>query len=157
MEIKVVRSFKKDTYTVGNLYINGTWFCNTIEDKDRGLNQKMSLEEIKKKKVYAQTAIPTGTYKITLDQISPKFSKMQFYVDVCGGKLPRLVNVPGYDGVLMHVANGANGAELVAGCLGVGYNKVKGGVLYGKETFRVLYYMIKRAYDNKESITITIE
>lgn len=157
MEIKVTRSYKKDTYTIGNLYINGVWFCNTIEDKDRGLKQTMSIDEIKSKKVYAQTAIPSGRYQITVDVVSPKFSQKSFYKTTCDGKVPRVLNVPGYDGILLHVADGANGAKLVEGCLGIGYNKVKGGVLNGKEVFTAFYNILKHANDNGEKIYITIE
>ena len=154
MELKLERAWKKDTYTIGNLYINGVWFCNTVEDKDRGLKQTMSLEEIKKIKVYAQTAIPTGKYKVAMNTVSPKFSQKQFYKDVCGGKVPRLLNVPGYDGILMHVGTSANGS---AGCILVGHNKIKGGVTNSKEVFIVLYELMKHAADRGESITITIE
>ena len=51
MKILVKRIAKKATYTIGKLYINGEFFCNTIEDKDRGLRSDMSLEEIKKIKI----------------------------------------------------------------------------------------------------------
>lgn len=157
MEIKVNRTYKKDTYTIGDLYIDGVWFCNTVEDKDRGLKQTMTLNEIKSKKVPTQTAIPSGRYKITLSVVSPKFSQKTFYKTVCDGKVPRILNVPGYDGILLHVADGANGAMLVEGCLGIGYNKVKGGVLNGKEVFTTFYNILKHADNKGENIYITIE
>ena len=96
----------KDTYTPGTLYIDGERVCDTLEDLDRGLTQDMSIGEIQSKKIYGETAIPKGTYKITLDVVSPKFSQYPFYMEVCKGKIPRLVDVPGYDGVLIHVADG---------------------------------------------------
>ena len=65
MKLLLERKWKKDTYTIGRLYINGVFFSNTVEDKDRGLKQTDSLAIIQSKKVYAETAIPTGTYKIT--------------------------------------------------------------------------------------------
>ena len=73
MKLLVKRTWKKDTYTIGILYINGVRFSETMEDMDRGLNDKMSVEEIKKKKVYGETAIPTGTYEIDMNTVSPKF------------------------------------------------------------------------------------
>lgn len=157
MEIKVDRSYKKDTYTIGNLYIDGVWFCNTIEDKDRGLRKDMPLEEIKAKKIYAQTAIPTGRYQVTVNVVSPKFSQKAWYKTTCNGKVPRILDVPGYDGILLHTADGANGANQVAGCLGIGYNKIVGGVLNGKEVFTVFYEILRRASDKGEKIYITIE
>ena len=71
MNIELKRIARKDTYTIGRLYINGTKVCDTIEDKDRGLTQKMSLEEIKKIKVKSKTAIPTGIYTVTLNENPP--------------------------------------------------------------------------------------
>lgn len=50
MEIVVNRRWKKDTYTIGEMFINGVKFSETCEDKDRGLTDQMSLAEIKSKK-----------------------------------------------------------------------------------------------------------
>ena len=73
MEILVKRIAKKSKYTIGKMYIDGQYICDTLEDTDRGLNQNMSLEEIKNKKVYGETAVPTGTYKVDMNTVSPKF------------------------------------------------------------------------------------
>lgn len=154
MKILVKRAYKKDKYVIGHLYIDGKLICNTLEDKDRGLNQNMPLEEIKKKKVYGQTAIPTGTYKITLDVVSPKFSKYSFYKEVCQGKLPRLLNVPGFDGILIHVGDGYKGPDLTYGCILVGDNTIVGGLTNGKERFKEIYNILKT---EKNNIQITIE
>ena len=48
MEIVVDRKFKKPTYTISNLTINGKWFCNVIEDTDRDLDNTMSPSYIRK-------------------------------------------------------------------------------------------------------------
>lgn len=151
MKILVKRIAKKPTYTIGKLYVDGKYVCDTLEDKDRGLNQKMPLSEIKKLKVYGQTAIPTGTYKVNMNIVSPSFGKREFYKKVCNGKLPRLMNVPGYEGVLIHVGDGPRGAELTQGCILVGENKIVGQLVNGKETFKKLYNMLKG------DIEITIE
>ena len=156
MVLTVNRQYKKETYTIGKLYINGNYFCDTLEDKDRGLNQNMPLSYIKDTKVYSQTAIPTGTYKITLDVTSPKFSQMNYYYNLCEGKLPRLLDVPAFTGVLIHVADGSKGAELLQGCIGVGKNKIKGGLLEGKEYFKILYAKLKEANDRGEELKINI-
>lgn len=74
MKLTLDRRYKKASYSIGKLYVDGTYFCDTVEDKDRGISDKDSLEKIKKVKVYAKTAIPLGTYKITMGVISPKFS-----------------------------------------------------------------------------------
>ena len=70
MKIKIERKWKKSTYTIGRLYVNGVYFCNTLEDKDRGLKSTDSLSIIKSKKVYGETAIPSGTYEILVGSSS---------------------------------------------------------------------------------------
>ena len=153
MEILVERKWKKDNYTIGNLYINGKWFSNTLEDKDRGLKDSMSLTEIKTLKKPRITAIPTGTYEVTLNVVSPKFSKYPFYNSINGGRVPRLLNVKGFEGILIHVMDGPKGAELSEGCIGVGRNLIKGGLLQGKEYYKKLYNILK---NSKDKITIKI-
>ena len=153
MEILVERKWKKDNYTIGNLYINGKWFSNTLEDKDRGLKDSMSLTEIKAIKKPKITAIPTGTYEVTLNVVSPKFSKYPFYNSINGGRVPRLLNVKGFEGILIHVMDGPKGANLSEGCIGVGRNLIKGGLLQGKEYYKKLYDILK---NNKDKITIKI-
>lgn len=155
MELKLIRKYKKQDYTIGQLYYNGQFLCNTLEDHDRGLHSNMSIEEIKKIKKPSLTAIPTGTYNITLDIVSPKFSKYPFYQEVCKGKLPRLQNVKGFDGILIHCGEGPNGARFTSGCIIVGMNTIKGGLTQSKETFKMLYQLLQ---DHKqEGLTITIE
>ena len=153
MEILVERKWKKDNYTIGNLYINGKWFSNTLEDKDRGLKDSMSLTEIKTLKKPRITAIPTGTYEITLNIVSPKFSKYPFYNSINGGRVPRLLNVKGFEGILIHVMDGPKGANLSEGCIGIGRNLIKGGLLQGKEYYKKLYDILK---NSKDKITIKI-
>lgn len=143
MKLTVLREIPKDTYTSGKLYIDGKFFCSTLEDLDRGLTQDMSIREIQSKKIYGETAIPKGTYKITLDVVSPKFSQYPFYMEVCQGKVPRLVDVPGYEGVLIHVADGWKKDKLLQGCIGIGERQSDGSLLNGKETFRKLYERVK--------------
>ena len=154
MNITIDRRYKKNTYTIGNLYIDGVFFCNTLEDQDRGLSDKSTLSEIKSKKVHGQTAIPTGTYDIRMDIQSPRFSKKAFYWNLCRGKLPRIMNVPGFDGVLIHVGNIPADTE---GCILVGKNSAVGQVLDSTNTFKSLYSKLNEAYKKGEQIKITIK
>lgn len=147
MKLTVKREQPKDTYTPGKLYIDDQFFCFTLEDLDRGLTQDMSIGEIQSKKIYGETAIPKGTYKITLDVVSPKFSQYPFYMEVCQGKIPRLVDVPGYEGVLIHVADGWKKDKLLQGCIGIGERQADGSLYNGKETFKRLYNIIKNQTD----------
>lgn len=154
MELKVERKWKKDTYTIGKLYINGVFFCNTLEDKDRGLTQKMPLMQIKSLKVHSQTAIPSGKYNIRMDVISPKYSLKPWFFSNChGGRVPRLENVPGFDGVLIHTGNTAADSS---GCILVGKNDKVGMVTKSKDYFLQLYNKMYAAYKKGEKITITI-
>ena len=82
MELKLIRKYRKTDYTIGILYINNKYFCEILEDTDRGLKDSMSLEEIKKIKIKDQTCIPYGTYTITLDVVSPKFGSKSYYKTV---------------------------------------------------------------------------
>lgn len=74
MEILIKRIARRKLYTIGRLYIDGKYICDTVEDTDRGLSDKMSIDQIKKIKIKDQTAIPTGTYKLTMNVKSPRFS-----------------------------------------------------------------------------------
>lgn len=153
MELLVHRLNKTSNFTEGKLYINNEYFCDTLEDKDRGLTSNMPLIDIQKKKIYSKTAIPTGEYKITLDIVSPKFSKYPFYMNICQGKLPRLLDVPGFEGILIHVADGYRGADLVEGCIGIGIKDTEGVLREGKNTFTKLWEKLNL---NKEELNITI-
>ena len=144
MKLVLDRKWCKDTYSIGNLYIDGVKFCNTLEDKDRGLNSSMSTTEIISKKVKSKTAIPKGTYEVTLNGVSPRF----------GSKQPRLLGVKGFDGVLIHAGNTAADTD---GCISVGENKAGGKVLNSKVTYNNLYAKLKSAADKGEQITITIQ
>lgn len=151
MKILLDRFFKGPKYTVGHLYIDGKYFCDTIEDVDRGLLNSMPLSEIKAKKIPSKTAIPRGTYKITLDVVSPKYSKRDYYIKVCKGKVPRILNVKGFEGILLHTGNTE---EDSAGCIILGENKVKGKVINSKVTFEKFY---KELLKDKDNITIEIK
>ena len=103
----------------------------------------MSVEQIKSIKVPGETAIPKGTYRVTLDVISPKFSKYPFYMQTCEGKLPRLIDVKGYDGVLIHVADGPKRDSLLQGCIGIGNLSAEEYLMNGKKVFIELYNKLK--------------
>lgn len=125
MRITLKRKFPGDKYTVGDLSIDGKFFCNTIEDTVRELPATCPYtpkgQSCKcKEKVYAQTAIPVGTYKVTLEY-SPRFKR----------KLPLLHNVPHFIGILIHSGNDESAS---AGCLIVGNNTVKGKVTESRAT-----------------------
>lgn len=135
MRLTLDRFYKGGNYTIGRLYIDGVYFCDTLEDTVRNLPEE--------EKIYSQTAIPAGTYRITLNIVSPKYSKRKSY-DWCGGRLPRLLNVPFFDGILIHAGNTANDS---AGCILVGENKEKGKVLNSMATLKRLYSKLQSSKD----------
>lgn len=157
MEVLVYRKWPKAGYCIGRMYIDGQLICNSLEDEDRGLSDAMDERTIRNRKIFGKTAIPRGRYKIDMETVSPKFSKKEFYMDVCQGKLPRIRGVKGFEGILIHVADGPKGADLLEGCIGIGLNKVVGQLCDGKETFKKVYALMKEAHDRGETIYITIE
>lgn len=155
MRILIDRKWKKPTYTIGNLYIDGKLFCNTIEDKDRGLDQSMHLPTIERLKVKNETAIPTGNYNILMNIVSPKYSTKLWYIQNChGARVPRIDNVKGFSGVLIHTGNTAQDSS---GCVIVGKNTKVGMVTNSKETFLSLYNKMYEAYKKGETILLTIK
>lgn len=141
MELLLKRIAKKSTYTIGKLYINGAYFCDTLEDKDRGLKQSDSLSYIQKIKVQEETAIPSGKYELIVNY-SSKFKR----------NLPRLLNVPGFSGILIHRGNASKDT---AGCILIGENKVVGKVINSTKYELELTKILTEA-SNKETIHITL-
>ena len=143
MEILLKREYKKKDYTIGKMYINGEYFCDTLEDTDRCLTMTMSLAEIKEVKEYGRTAIPTGRYQVAYTY-SPRFKK----------NLPLLLNVPAFDGVRIHSGNTHKDTE---GCILLGENKAVGKVLNSRKTMDEFLRILKPAIEACEDIWITIK
>ena len=143
MEIKVKRITPIDyPYTIGKMYIDGKYFCDTLEDRVRDLNKngKFDNGEVK---VAGETAIPYGRYQVVVT-MSPKFKR----------ELPRLLNVPNFDGILIHRGNTDKDS---AGCLLLGENKVKGKVINSTPYEQKLVSILKDVQNKGEGIWITIE
>lgn len=143
MKLTLKRKFFSDKYTAGNLFIDGKFFCNTIEDKVRELpgicpytSKGYSCKC--KGKIYAETAIPAGTYKVTMEH-SPRFKR----------KLPLLHNVPHFIGILIHSGSSATDS---AGCVLVGKNTIKGRLTESRITSDALNAIISK----EKHITIEI-
>ena len=115
MKIEVIRSEFTDKSTISEVFVNGVFECFALEDKDRGLTDIMTLDEINAHKVFAVTAIPYGTYKVIVTK-SERFSKMAGHEVY----LPLICNVKGFDGVRIHSGNKPEDTE---GCLLVGTDK----------------------------------
>lgn len=117
MKLTLKRNFKGPDYTIGKLYIDGHYFCDTLEDTVRPAGQKIA----------GKTAIPAGDYKV-IKSYSPRFKKI----------LPEILDVPGFSGVRIHAGNTAKDTD---GCLLLGLNKTKGAVLDSQTT--MAYFMAR--------------
>ena len=130
MELVLRRKFKGTKYTIGDLTVNGVFFCNTIEDVVRAPGVK----------VYGETAIPFGKYKVVM-RYSPKYKKV----------LPLLLDVPMFEGIRIHSGN----TQLDSlGCIIVGENKVKGKVINSRKTMDKLLKLFELHKGEQHSITI---
>jgi hypothetical protein len=127
MQINVRRTFKGPEYTIGKLYIDGHYLCDTLEDTVRPAGTKIA----------GKTAIPAGTYRVK-KTMSPRFKKI----------LPEIMNVPGFTGVRIHAGNTAADTD---GCLLLGLNKAKGKVLESQTT--MAFFMAR----TPDEFTLTIE
>ena len=128
MKLLLKRIALKDNYTIGKLYIDDKYFCDTLEDAVRDV------------KIKHQTAIPKGIYKVTLTA-STRFKRI----------LPRLHDVPEFTGVLIHRGNTIDDTS---GCILVGENKKKGMVLNSTKYEVELVTILTKS--NSKNITIEI-
>ena len=135
MEIIVNRIFKASTYTIGELSVDGNYICDTLENRVRPTGEK----------VYGETAIPYGTYTVTLSY-SNRFKKT----------MPEILNVPNFSGIRIHCGNSSKDTE---GCLLVGKwdGKTENWISDSKNSYNKLYSLLEEAFNKKENITITIK
>ena len=141
MKLTLKRIALRSTYTIGRLYVDGNYFCDTLEDTVRDLNKNGKFDN-GEKKVYGKTAIPYGTYEIKWTY-SPRFKKYT----------PQLMNVPLFEGIRIHSGNSSTDTE---GCLLLGENKKVGMVLNSRATINKFYPLIKKAC-SKGKVTIEIK
>lgn len=143
MKLLLKRIYRGAKYTIGKLYIDGVYFCDTLEDTVRELpetcpNTNKGTPCTCKEKVYGHTAIPSGIYSVKM-AYSPRFKQV----------LPRLESVPHFLGILIH---SGNTNEHSLGCILVGKNKVRGMVVESRETSAALCKLLSLEKD----ITIQI-
>lgn len=141
MELLLERKYCKEEYTIGRLYINGVFFSNTLEDTVRDINKNGTFD-CGEFKIKGHTAIPYGEYEVIVNY-SPKFKR----------ELPRLLNVPHFEGILIHRGNSKKDTE---GCILPGENREKGKVLNSTKYELELTKLIKEANNKGEKVTIKI-
>lgn len=138
MKLKVVRDTKGLDATIGQLTVDGVAECYTLEDKVR----QVAGKPVEDWKVPGQTAIPRGNYIVIVDW-SPRFKRL----------MPRLLDVPGYDGVLIHPGNWAKDTE---GCILVGQGVSGLALTNSLKAFNQLFPKIQAAYHNHEPLSIEV-
>lgn len=150
MQLKVIRFSDGGDSTLGLMYVDGKFQCYTLED------------EFHEKKVYADTRIPAGTYKITLRTVGSFHERMQRHTNTELREIHRgmlwLRDVPGFEYILIHPGN--TEAD-TAGCIMVGNNVNNNQLNNGQLTnstsaYYVLYKKVIDAIDKGEEIHITI-
>ncbi len=141
MKLTLKRIALRPTYTIGKLYIDDAYFCDTLEDTVRDTNKSGKFDN-GEQKIKGKTAIPYGTYEIKWTY-SPRFKKYT----------PQLMNVPSFEGIRVHAGNTSADTE---GCLILGENKQVGKVLNSRATINKFYPIIKEACSNGK-VTIEIK
>ena len=141
MKLTLKRIALRPTYTIGQLYIDDAYFCDTLEDTVRDTNKSGKFDN-GEQKIKGKTAIPYGTYEIKWTY-SPRFKKYT----------PQLMNVPSFEGIRVHAGNTSADTE---GCLILGENKQVGKVLNSRATINKFYPIIKEACSNGK-VTIEIK
>lgn len=142
MNIKLQRILKTNLSSIGQLFIDNKFVCNTLEDKDRGLTQTTPLDQIKKIKVQDITAIPSGIYEVIID-MSNRFKKL----------MPHVLNVPGFEGIRIHSGNTSEDTD---GCILLGTKTNEANVIEGsRDAFAVFYSQLEQGLkEGKVYITI---
>ncbi|MDE6702770.1 MAG: hypothetical protein K2K00_03735 [Muribaculaceae bacterium] len=134
MKLLLQRIFAGKDYTIGRLSVDGMRFSDTLELPIALTDGRTNVPQ--------KTAIPPGVYEIVVN-VSPKFKRL----------LPRLLNVPGRDGILIHRGNTPSD---ISGCILPGENKVKGKVLNSTPYEQRLVEMTLEAQSRCEDITIEV-
>lgn len=135
MELRLKRTALTDTYTLGEMFIDNEFFCYTVEDKVRDANKDGDHDDIGETKVYGETAIPYGTYKVILS-MSNRFKKL----------MPEVLNVKGFTGVRIHAGNNALDSH---GCIILGSNRTNNGVANSRQSFLKLMAKLDGVLDIK--------
>ena len=141
MNLTLKRLNLTPNYTEGELYVNGVYFCKTLEDTNRDLNKNGQFDN-NEKKIYGETCIPYGKYKVILSY-SPKFKR----------ELPEILEVPDFQGIRIHRGNKISDT---LGCVLCG-EKVKNGYLSNSTPYEIkLVELFKQAKSRNEESFIEI-
>lgn len=139
MNLKVIRYNNQGDFTQGLLTIDGKFQCYTLEDETRV------------QKVWGETCIPLGRYKVQLrkegkfhDQYKNKFAMFH------KGML-HVTNVPGFEYILIHIGNTDDDT---AGCLLVGRSTSENSIAESTIAYEAMYKKVIAAFDRGEDVWI---
>ena len=135
MELILKRIAKKKSYTIGRLYIETEYFCDTLEPTWRDYKHGA-------RKIMGCSAIPEGRYAVVITWSA----KLEAW-------LPLLLHVPNFEGIRIHAGNTA---QDTAGCILVGQNREIGKVLNSRTWLKKLKAKIVEAKENGEPVHITV-
>lgn len=135
MKLLLVRDAYTLQSTLGKLYVDGNYQCETLEDCDRQL-------ETGGDKVQDDTAIPRGTYKVTID-FSTRFGK----------DMPHVLDVPQFTGIRFHPGNSAYDTH---GCVLVGLRRGSDYVSQSVVAFTQLYVKLDAAIEANKEVTLEV-
>lgn len=130
MNLRLQRQPSDDNRTHGDLSIDGAWECFTLEDVVRDV------------KIKGQTAIPAGSYAVTLEN-SPRFGPDTLTVN----------DVPGFSGVRIHAGNTEHDTE---GCPLVGRTRTATGIGESRAALAELKAKVKAALDAQDWVWLEI-
>jgi hypothetical protein len=133
MKLELKRVALRDTYTIGKLYIDGVYFCDTLEDHVRDMNKDGDLNDSGETKVFGETAVPYGKFKVIMN-MSNRFKRV----------MPLILDVPHFAGIRIH---SGSKAEHSHGCILVGINDIKGRLSQSKKYETELYIKLSTAKD----------
>lgn len=102
MNILLKRDVVIEDVTQGQLYLDGDWFCYTLEDPIREAIGPRGWYWRPEFKVPGRTAIPAGRYPVTVT-FSDRFKR----------RMPLIMNVPNFTGIRFH---GGSTVDHTEGC-----------------------------------------
>ena len=135
MKMHLVRIAKQKDYTIGHLYVEGLYLCDTLEPTWRNLHREG--------KIWGRTAIPEGKYRVFIT----KSKKL-------GQWLPLIWQVPGFEGIRIHAGNYPKDTQ---GCILVGWNRHKGTLSNSRTALSNLMRLLTAALERGELIDLEIK
>lgn len=138
MHLVLLRNPTRNGATLGELYADGDFLCHTLEDTVR----ELAGVPVSTWKVPGETAIPAGTYAVTITY-SPRF----------GIPLPLIVDVPGFSGVRIHAGNRSTDTE---GCILVGLDRGADFIGRSRPALGIVLKRLAGAMQAREPIELTI-